>query len=455
MAIATARLIGRRPRRKSLWSSTESFFTEAGLFIFGAAGAYSVNLVGALPFCEVLLFPMLPVLFLVQGKRAFRREYLLFYVVTGAWLLGTVIADTYNNIGGYNWIKGLARVAFFALDFMALAILINDKTRRLIIFALSIAAIMLAGSWQFKSDFNIQWKFGLAQSTGTVALLISSYYYSRRRYWVCFLISLILGGLSLAYGFRSQLAIVFVSAALILPLSNQARQRHGDRRGGQDTFRILILLVLAGGAAYAANAAIKYAAERGFFDESTRAKFETQSKGDYGVLVGGRPETLVAIQAIIDAPILGHGSFAYGEKYVELKQDIMYKHGYTESDSPEVLDYPTIPTHSHLTLAWVEGGILGGICWIYILVLTIRGILRLSALRPNLSPLYCYLLVSFLWDILYSPFGSVNRIIAAYYILLTYHLLKTPAREALIVHRQKVMYNHGGRGLRLAKRTAY
>ena len=43
-----------------------------------------------------------------------------------------------------------------------------------------------------------------------------------------------------------------------------------------------------------ANAAIQYAGKIGFFDESTRAKFEGQASGDYGVLVGGRPETLVA-----------------------------------------------------------------------------------------------------------------------------------------------------------------
>ena len=96
------------------------------------------------------------------------------------------------------------------------------------------------------------------------------------------------------------------------------------------------MLALGGVAAYAANSVIHYAAEKGFFDESTQAKFETQAQGDYGVLFGGRPETLVAIRAIIDNPIIGHGSFAYGEKYVELKQDIMYEHGYTDTDDPEV-----------------------------------------------------------------------------------------------------------------------
>ena len=74
------------------------------------------------------------------------------------------------------------------------------------------------------------------------------------------------------------------------------------------------------------------------------------------MLVGGRPETLVAIQAIRDAPILGHGSFPYGPKYIQMKQDIQYQHGYTESDEPEEVEFPVIPTHSHLTMAWVESG---------------------------------------------------------------------------------------------------
>jgi hypothetical protein len=436
--IGHRRQIGYRPLRKPLWSSRESFFIDVALFVFGAAGAYTVDIVGALPVSELLVFPMLPVLLLARGKRAFSREYLWFYVSTGAWFLGTLIADAYNGVGAFNRAKGMARVVFFILDFMALAIILNNKTRRMIIFAVSIAGLMAIGSWRFMPATEIVWKFGFAESVAIVALLVSSYYYARRRYWVCLLISLVLCGLSLLFGFRSQLGVVLVSAVFILPLSKQAPNGLSGTRSKQDKFRILVLLALAAGAAYLANAVVKYAAESGFFDESTQAKFVTQASGDYGVLFGGRPETLVAIQAIRDSPFVGHGSFPYGEKYVELKQDIMYEHGYTDSDDPEVIDYPVIPTHSHLTMAWVEGGIFGGICWIYILILAVRGILRLNTLRPHLAPLYCYLLVAFLWDILYSPFGSINRILAAFYILVSYHILKTPETRDLPIVPKKV-----------------
>jgi hypothetical protein len=452
MPIATPRLIGHRRRPEPFWNSREAFFTEAALFILGAAGMYSVNLIGALPGSEVLLFPMLPVLFLARGGRAFDRQYLLFYILAGGWLLGTQIADIYNGIQAFNRMKGTARVVFFILDFMALAILINNKTRRIVIFALSIAAVLIITALLFSPEFTIRWKFGVSQGLAIIALLVSSYYYARRRYRIWFLISFVLAALNLRYGFRSQLGVHFVAMVLIWPLS--ARTQPGAR-SVQDKARILILLVLAAGAAYAANASIKYAAQRGFFDQSENEKFIGQAGGDYGVLVGGRPETLVAIQAIRDSPIIGHGSFPFGLKYMQLKQDIQYEHGYSESDEAEEVAYPVIPTHSHLTLAWVEGGILGGICWIYILILTVRGLLRLSALCPHLAPLYSYLLVGFLWDILYSPFGSVNRIRAAFYILLSYSVLKSPAAAAMQVRGPRVKVVNRSRPLRLASRAAH
>ncbi len=451
MPIATARLtgirsrpFGYRPRREPLWSSRQSFFSDVALFLLGAAGAYSLNLVGALPFSEVLLLAMLPVLLLTRGRRAFDRQYLWFYILAGGWLLGTQIADIYNGIPAFNRMKGTARVIFFILDFMVLAILMNNRTRKILVFALSLAALLFLGSLEFSYDFLLQWKFGLSHALAMLALLVSAYFYKRRRYWICFAITLLLAALNFRYGFRSQLVIHVVAAVLILPIFDRAQTLAGGARGTPNTVRVLVLLAMAGGVTYAANAAIKYAAEKGIFDEATNAKFQTQSEGDYGVLVGGRPETLVAIQAIRDSPIIGHGSFPFGLKYMQLKQDIQYEHGYSDTDEPEESDYPVIPTHSHLTMAWVEGGILGGICWIYILVLVLRAVLRLTTLRPQLAPLYSYLLVNFLWDILYSPFGSVNRMRAAFFILLSYFILRSHAKT-VAVRRPIVNMIHRGR----------
>jgi hypothetical protein len=449
-----SRPFGYQPRRAPLWSSRQAFLSDALLFALGVAGAYSLNVVGSLPWSEALLLPMLPVLLLARGGRAFDRQYLMFYIMAGGWFLGTQIADTYNGMPAYNRMKGTARVVFFILDFMALATLINNKSRRILVFALSLATLLFVGSFEFAGDFLLQWKFGLSHAFAMGLLLVSSYYYKQRRYWVCFSIAAALAAINFRYGFRSQLVIHVVSAILILPIFDNTQTKATGARGYEHTLRVLVLLALSGVVVYGANAAIKYGAENGFFDESTNAKFQTQSEGDYGVLVGGRPETLVAIQAIRDNPIIGHGSFPFGYKYLQLKQDIQYEHGYSDSDEPEETEFPIIPTHSHLTMGWVEGGILGGICWIYIFVLVLRAVLRLTTLRPHLAPLYSYLLVNFLWDILYSPFGSVNRMRAAFFILLSYFILRMSPADAVEASRSAVRTIVRGRASGRATRVA-
>jgi O-antigen ligase len=330
-------------------------------------------------------------------------------------------------------------VVFFAFDFMALAIMIKDNTRRMIIFLLSIFVQMIYAMASFRGDFLTQWKFGGSSIATIIALLISSHFYSRRRYGVCLAIVLGIAGLNLIFAFRSQIATDLVSAVLTLPIFATRRRANDQPSRARRLFQITSLLVLAGSAAYLSNAVIKYAADHGVFDESIQQKFQTQSAGKLGVLVGGRPETLVAIQAIRDSPIIGHGSFAVDPKYLQLKQDIMYEYDYVDTDTADDSEgEPAIPTHSHLTQAWVESGLLGGIFWIYVLVLTFRGILQVVFERPGLAPLYSYLLLNFVWNILYSPFGSVNRMWATYFMLMSYHLLKVKAPKTLPSHSRRI-----------------
>ena len=422
--VGTARTFGQRPRRPALWDSRQAFFTDLLIFVLGLAGIYSIGLVGALPGNEILLLPLLPVLLIYKGSRAFNHEYRWFLILVAAWLLGTLIADAIIDNYAINRMKGIARVVFFALDFMGLAILINQKTRRMIVFALSIATVMVFYGREFQGDFLTQWKFGYASALTILALLAASYYSARQKYKTCVFIFLILAALNLYFAFRSQMVIVLIAGALTVPVFENRRAL--GRRQTRPTSSVLkgvILVALAGGAIFIANQAIKLAATQGFLDENTAGKFQTQSSGKLGVLVGGRPETLVAIQAIRDNPIFGHGSFAADPKYLELKQDLQYEYGYSDTDAPDLEG--GIPTHSHLTMAWVESGILGGLLWLYILGLTIRAILQTAIHRQTLSPLYCYFLVNFVWDILFSPFGSVNRLWGAFFVLLSYNVLRS------------------------------
>ena len=103
------------------------------------------------------------------------------------------------------------------------------------IFALSIAFVLILTSWfSFSGEFNVQWKFGLSQGISIFALLGSSIFTPKENIGFCFFISFVLAALNFHYGFRSQLAVHFISSVLIWPLSAQVRTRHGVFRGRQD-----------------------------------------------------------------------------------------------------------------------------------------------------------------------------------------------------------------------------
>ena len=59
-------------------------------------------------------------------------------------------------------------------------------------------------------------------------------------------------------------------------------------------------------------------------NKSTRCR----RAGEYGLLLGGRSEFLVSSLAVLESPVIGHGSWAkdcrYASLYVELKREAGY-----------------------------------------------------------------------------------------------------------------------------------
>jgi O-antigen ligase len=429
----TAANWSRRPS-PALWPNSGLFYNDLALAVLSSSAMITVSLVGSLPGCEIVALFMAPFLLLRHPRRALRHEHLGFYFFLGLWLFGTVVADLYLGSSMVNSAKGIARVIFLGLDFTAVAILVNRKTRGVVVFTLGFVPVMLYIAAAFRADFLVAWKFGLGYAITLVALLISCRFYQRQRYWVCVAISLGMAGLNLIFAARSQVAIDLISLVLVLPILRGRDTLQRGKLGRTARARTVVLLVLAGGAAYLANQAIRFGASHNFFDESIQDKFQTQEEGKLGVLVGGRPETLVAIQAIRDSPIIGHGSFAVDPKYNWLQQDIEYENGYVASDVPPDED-AGIPAHSHLTQSWIESGVFGGIFWIYVLCLTARALFRLVSQSSTMAPLYSFLLVGFIWDIFYSPMGSFDRLWGAFAIVIVFDLLRAPNLGERFVRR--------------------
>jgi len=174
------------------------------------------------------------------------------------------------------------------------------------------------------------------------------------------------------------------------------------------------------------------AASSGFFGEIEQQKYESQSSGEFGLLLGGRNEFLASSQAIFDSPLIGHGSWAKDQRYVELMQSRLEQLGY---EVIGVRESDQIPSHSYLLGSWVEAGILGALLWIWVLCLVYRSFraIYLSPLRPAPWVIFSALLLS--WNVLFSPFGADQRLFAAYQIALIMLALRAtsePSKGPLI-----------------------
>jgi hypothetical protein len=149
--------------------------------------------------------------------------------------------------------------------------------------------------------------------------------------------------------------------------------------------------------------------------DDARDKYLIQSSGDMGVLLGARAEILASAQAIIDSPVIGHGSWAKDPKYADILVSSLGQHGYEiqgESESD------LIPSHSYIMGAWVEAGVVGAIFWFWALMLAVRSLVATQRGDSALALLVVFVAFNLLWNIPFSPFGAEARLYTAYYLSL-------------------------------------
>ena len=150
----------------------------------------------------------------------------------------------------------------------------------------------------------------------------------------------------------------------------------------QSAGSFLFLLAAAAVVGIALNAYTNLAAT-GALGLPAQQKLEVQGTGRYGILLGGRPEVLLSVRAIVDSPLIGHGILArLPEDSILRVAGALRQLGYVELSSV-LADQELTRAHSHLFGAWMEAGLAGALFWIAVLVLVIRSLLRgLKVLHP-------------------------------------------------------------------------
>lgn len=438
MLVQESRFQIKRPWRKpATRRPITSVIADAAVAVIGVLSPFTVRIVGMLPMGEIALIAILPAIYLLRKRNLTGTGYLKTSFFILLWLIGQVVTDIYRHTDRISWLKGQANIAFFLLDFLAIAMLMGSSARRkaIFFFALSIGSIA-AIRWQ-PTDYQLQspWKFGFSLPVAILGLLFCSVFYRLRIYPAIIIPLGTLALVNLLLNFRSGVLFLLITIVLTVPLIPERIGRLKILPRNGSFARVVVLACLAATAGLLALFLVRTATRTGLVSEDAQIKNQTQFQSSLGVLLAGRPEILVSSRAVLDSPILGHGSWARDPKYIEMLSDINVRNG-IKMDLSDIEEESRglIPSHSHFMGAWVFSGILGAVCWGYIFWNAIKGLIAASQIRSGLSPLFVWLLVSMIFDILFSPFGSTARIKEAATLVIALDLIREnaiPAAAAL------------------------
>jgi len=364
-------------------------------------------------FC-IFLSPFVLATVWPKFKETQGKKLLLFLVL---WFLSACVTDFYRETEWNDAARGIFALPFlFAVFVVAFALLWDDLMRvRWMVLGTAISAII---SMYY---FQAQALIGRAETMGgdiEEIMNFKTYYAGIVFLVVCVLVVLLFRNwplitvwillissvVFLIGGSRSGFLTLLISAGG----AYLAQNRFLSLRALQRNIAMLAVFACIGG--LLAMETYAYAAEEGWMGEEEYAKYETQSESEIGLL-SGRAEFIGSLIAIKDSPILGHGSWAvdkenYGVRmleYIGEEEAALYR------DRKSSEQDMWLPTHSHLWQAWVWHGFLGGLFWIFVLVLMLRFFKHSLHLCRPLIAYNILLLVSALWALLFSPFSDRPR----------------------------------------------
>ncbi len=380
---------------------------DMAAFLVGSVGFLEFQLIGRVFGTEVLLLLGL-IYLLTRNTKSLQeprtRTILLLAVV---WLIGQIATDLYRHSIPEDYLRGWSNIVFFALDFVALSLLLRTDRRILLYTAGYILSTLL--KYYVVPDPEVAkdpWKWGLAVPCTLTLVLLATQQTAGEKKQLATILLLIGSALNVSFNYRSLALICFATMCLVvLGARGTVPLRPFQLAMGFGTVALGL---------WCFQQVYVYAVLSGALGREALQKHESQSAGELGLILGGRSEILASVRAIVDSPLIGHGSWARDSRYSDMLYGELSTRGYKVHAETDDL----IPSHSHILGSWVYAGVLGAMFWLYILIIATRGMKALVTYKIPLRVLSLFCGLWLFWDVLFSPFGAQSRFVTPLYIIL-------------------------------------
>jgi hypothetical protein len=385
-------------------------------FIIPCLMFLEVNAIGRLFASEVILLLLLPLLLYFRFRWLAQPQVkrIIFFILI--WLVAQILTDAIRATPFADLSRGWSKITFFLLNFIALYLLLSVSRFRVKTFCAGMVVGQFATFFLVPTSVALEypWKFGLGYPVTISLVLISQSTIIKRIRYGTEIVIVSAAVLNLLLGFRT-LALICLATAVYVYFNKRSVQRGTSYQLSK--LALAKLLVLLVGATIATTEGYKYAAHNDWLSEKETQKYMQQASGQYGALLSSRPEFLASSVAIMDSPLIGHGSWAKDPKYNAIIAYVLADLGYENPHTYIGLD-DLIPSHSHVFGAWVESGVIGALFWGWVWLFVLKALWKLTNTKEELLPLVAFVGLNVMWHVLFSPFGAENRVYMAYYLVL-------------------------------------
>jgi O-antigen ligase len=344
-------------------------------------------------------------------------------------LLIQIFSDAINHTAMNNMLRGWAAIVVSVGVITFMFRMFADSPKLILAFMVAeIVRLMVFGQSSIEQASNVledysMFKFRIAPITNNIVLLLCYYLYNKRMDTMVIVLLVCYGLMSIGLDYRSN-GLYFLISAMVMGFRNQLANMSVARKLG-----LTIVVIVGFQSVYMLYVNAVMSGEFGGKHAGEQLERMDNPYNPLGLILQGRGEFFVAIEAIKDRPFFGHGSWATDD---DNHYRMMMMKEFTQS---KVREYTTgntsvIPSHSVLLGAWLYSGIIGFLAIFYIFNLSLKRAFFLIrdpyAMESPYYPIVIVFTVQLIWTFLFSPLPHIRSDIPVMiaFIITIYHSIQ-------------------------------
>lgn len=368
------------------------------LTLYAVTSIVIINLVGKIMLAEIISLISLP---FINFKHLFTKHPTLRPILIGfsILLISQMISDIVNKSIPQDYLRGWALIIFSVISLVFLINYLSKNSNNIIYYLFTLFLIYLFFG---ESVFNLKdadsnyFKTRFVGFLNPAIMLLSYNFYKKEKQRAAAFTFLIYALICLVFDARSN-GLIFLISFLLLYIKTFRIQIN---RKKIFILSITLSFILYLGYIFYANQVVN----QGFGGKNSQTQFSKVHNiyNPFELLLYGRTDFFVLLQAVFEKPIFGHGSWGKDTSghYAELLSIL--------SGDPLSYELGFIPAHSIFLGIWAYAGILGFLATFYIFYKLFKMSYIIYKSDSYILPIILALSIVMLWAYFFSPIALLR-----------------------------------------------